>query len=557
MNERLLPLVCTRPRLHLPSAQEPLADTCCHGTTLVSHQPLLSQPWDCAPSRPDRHSWDPPWGVCNPLRRIHQQAQTSQSIWEEPRALYFLFSGGSWQLRSLPAPLLTATAAAAAPGTFPSAAVPASSAREGEREEYDRMGREKAEKCCRLSSACCAGTCLRQSLEGSARWEHREVPGELPLLLLAPSVVLSDVLECEPPCPMRLQRFEDLDGSRGRVAEQEGNVIPQPVPETPSALPSPSPAPTLSPCAGFWASALGVSHVVPTAGDTEGVLCKPRTQGWGSWPSLPGRGCSNGPGRVQSGAHLLRLESLQLGCCCHVLCWQRLLHLSPPLAGLLPPGLGWRVGSPRASSAERLPRRRRSQQPDGNQVPFPRGAPERSRQQDPGAGRLSTACSPSPWRLLLPLGCRCRSLLPRMSGQSPGLQPGVSAAHSPGALPPWVPHRERRCCSLRCPSVTVPGAAVAPPLQTRLPTPPIPPWLAAAALGTASSLAPTLQTAAAPPGGDANAQQAGSVWAPGGASLALPRGAAPRLSRSVGSAWPQRIGGRGVTPGSSAHHRHS
>lgn len=63
-----------------------------------------------------------------------------------------LFIGGSWQVRSLPAPWLTATATAAAPGTFPSAAVPASGAREEEREVCDRMDREKAENSCRLSS---------------------------------------------------------------------------------------------------------------------------------------------------------------------------------------------------------------------------------------------------------------------------------------------------------------------------------------------------------------------------------------------------------------------
>lgn len=112
----------------------------------------------------------------------------------------------------------------------------------------------------------------------------------------------------------------------------------------------------------------------------------------------------------RASAHLLRLESLQLGCCCHLLCWERVFCLPPPLVDLLSPGLGRRVGNPRASSAECLPRRRCSQQTRRQtEVPFPRGPLERSLQQDLGAGRLSTTC-PSPRlmaafapRILLPI----------------------------------------------------------------------------------------------------------------------------------------------------------
>lgn len=102
---------------------------------------------DFIPSCPREQFWDHTWRVCNPSGRIHGQAQTSQST-----AIYFVFRGGSWQLRSLPAPLLAATATATTPGTFPSAAVPAPSAREEAREAYDHKDREKAEKSSRLGS---------------------------------------------------------------------------------------------------------------------------------------------------------------------------------------------------------------------------------------------------------------------------------------------------------------------------------------------------------------------------------------------------------------------
>ena len=213
---------------------------------------------------------------------------------------------------------------------------------------------------------------------------------------------------------------------------------------------------------------------------------------------------------ARAGAHLLRLESLQLGCCCHLLCWERVFSLPPPLVDLLSPGLGWRVGSPSASSAECLPRRRRSQQTRRQtEGLFPSGPLERSLQQGLGAGRLSTACPSSrrtSSRLLLPLGSCCRSLPHGDEQANPCPAAGCqSCSHPLETCRPGCPDREGRCCSQRCQSLPVPGVAVGPPLQTRLPTPPILPLLAVAALASGASLAPTLQTAARPPGGDGNA----------------------------------------------------
>ena len=93
-----------------------------------------------------------------------------------------------------------------------------------------------------------------------------------------------------------------------------------------------------------------------------------------------------------------------------------------------------------------------------------------------------------------------------VSRQSPVLQLCASPAPvpwRPAAL--GAPTRESRCCSQQCPSLPVPGVAVGPPLQNRLPTPPVLPVLALAALATGSALAPTLQAAARPPGRDRNA----------------------------------------------------
>ena len=112
----------------------------------------------------------------------------------------------------------------------------------------------------------------------------------------------------------------------------------------------------------------------------------------------PGHLCSVPQAVARAGTHLPRLESLQLGCCCHLLGWGRVLNLPPPRADLLSPGFGWRARSPRACSAEDLPRRRRSQQSRREaEGLFPRGALERSLQQEQAAGRLGTVC-PS-WRL--------------------------------------------------------------------------------------------------------------------------------------------------------------
>lgn len=114
----------------------------------------------------------------------------------------------------------------------------------------------------------------------------------------------------------------------------------------------------------------------------------------------------------RAGAHLLRLESLQLGCYCHLLCWEKVFSLPPPRTDLLSPGLGWRVGSPSASSSEYLTRRRRSQQSrwEAEVCCFPedllKGAC--SRTWHPGDSAL--CARHHSWRLLLPLTSCCQSL---------------------------------------------------------------------------------------------------------------------------------------------------
>ena len=148
-------------------------------------------------------------------------------------------------------------------------------------------------------------------------------------------------------------------------------------------------------------------------------------------------------------------------------------------------------------------------EPDGRQRGcFPRPL-DSSLQQGLGAGRLSTARPSSrrtASRLLLPLGSCCPSLPHGDEQANPCPAAGCqSCSHPLETCRPGCPDREGRCCSQRCQSLPVPGVAVGPPLQTRLPTLPILPWLALAALASGASLAPTLQTAARPPGGDGNA----------------------------------------------------
>lgn len=110
---------------------------------------------------------------------------------------------------------------------------------------------------------------------------------------------------------------------------------------------------------------------------------------------------------ARASALLRRLESLQPGCRCRRLCWQSGFRLPPPPGALLSPGLRWREGSPSASCAESLLRRRCSQQTRRPTEPLlPRGA----------------------WT-----GARSR--------QSPALQAGC-ADPRPGDPPAWVP-RER------------------------------------------------------------------------------------------------------------------
>lgn len=142
-----------------------------------------------------------------------------------------------------------------------------------------------------------------------------------------------------------------------------------------------------------------------------------------------------------------------------------------------------------------------------------KGACSRTREPGDSAPRAR----PHGWRLLCPSHPAARLSRAGLSRQSPALQLGVSPAPTPGDLPPRLPRQRGWLLSQRCRWLPVPGAAVGPPLQTRLPTPPILPGLAPAAPATASLTRPTLQTAAGPPGGEGNA-------AGGGISLGSWRG---------------------------------
>ena len=88
--------------------------------------------WTLLPPAPTSTAGIRHGGGVVPLGRSITRHRPVRPAGNSPTTLYFVFTGGSRQLRSLPAPLLTATAPATAPGTFPSAAVPASSAREEE-----------------------------------------------------------------------------------------------------------------------------------------------------------------------------------------------------------------------------------------------------------------------------------------------------------------------------------------------------------------------------------------------------------------------------------------
>ena len=236
---------------------------------------------------------------------------------------------------------------------------------------------------------------------------------------------------------------------------------------------------------------------------------------------------------------LMQVSPRPRGCCCLLLGWERGWSLSPPLLDRLSPGLGWRVGSPSASSAECLPRSRRSQQSRRQpQVLFPRGPLERSLKEDLAAGRPSTACPSS--QLILPLASCCQSL-PHVHEQA-NLCPAARCLSCSPPLEtcrPGCPEGEGRCCPQRCQSLPVPGVAVSPSLQTRLPMPPTLPLLARAALATWASLAPTLQAAARPPGGDGKAAEGRiSLCSWNGCHSGLTRVAAPCLSWSVGRALP-------------------
>ena len=222
----------------------------------------------------------------------------------------------------------------------------------------------------------------------------------------------------------------------------------------PSHSPCTHPVPrvlSLSPCGELWVLAAGLTQVIPALGDIGRCPTQPQDAGTGDADIPAGSQPLECP-RAAAGAsaHLLRLESLQLGGCCHLLCWERVFSLPPPPADLLSPGLGWRVGSPNAFSAEHLPRRRRSQQTRRQtEVPFPRGPLERSLQRDLGAGRLSTSVP-----VITADGCFCPSgpaanlSLTGMSGQTPALQLRVSPAPTPPET--CRPDREGRCCSQRC-----------------------------------------------------------------------------------------------------------
>lgn len=73
----------------------------------------------------------------------------------------------------------------------------------------------------------------------------RELPGELPLLLLTPPVDLSDVLEYVPPDLVRLQPSEDLGRSWGKVPAPTGKHHPSAPAGDPFCLgPRPASAPT-------------------------------------------------------------------------------------------------------------------------------------------------------------------------------------------------------------------------------------------------------------------------------------------------------------------------
>ena len=229
---------------------------------------------------------------------------------------------------------------------------------------------------------------------------------------------------------------------------------------------------------------------------------------------------------ARAGAHLLRLESLQLGCCCHLLCWERAFSLPPPLVDLLSPGLGWRVGSPSASSAECLPRRRRSQQTRRQtEGLFPSGPLERSLQQGLGAGRLSTACPSSrrtSSRLLLPLWS-CRQSLPHGDEQAnPCPAAGCqSCSHPLETCCPGCPDREGRCCSQRCQSLPVPylGWLWVLPCRPGFPRRPFCLGLLSPLLPVGLHLLPLCRQLPDLLEGTEMQQQAGLVSAPGGASF--------------------------------------
>lgn len=172
-------------------------------------------------------------------------------------------------------------------------------------------------------------------------------------------VVLGDVLEDDPPCLMWLQYFEDLDCSRGSAATGQHHPSASArhpfCPALVQSLHPPTPAHThLFTLRWALGPGWGVTQLIPTSG----CPIPPHDSGTGDLDISEG---SRPLSVVRASALLRRLESLPLGCCCRHLCWQKGFRLPPPPAALLSPALGWSVGSPSASSAETLPRRRRSQ----------------------------------------------------------------------------------------------------------------------------------------------------------------------------------------------------
>lgn len=164
---------------------------------------------------------------------------------------------------------------------------------------------ESSPKAASRSRFCPPGLPQRRDVRNSI---PLELPAELPLLLLPPSVVLSQKHEDVPPRLMWLQPTEHLDGSWGKVSATTGNRHPRAA----SCL---SPRPTLR------SHSPTMSRIHPP-----------------------------GP----------RLESL-----CHFLCREGGSSLPPPCSSPLSWGLGWTVGSPSTSSAKYLPRRGHSQQTRG------------------------------------------------------------------------------------------------------------------------------------------------------------------------------------------------